>query len=46
MPYFDSDPYRVINYETGERPCRSYSYISYDLTEEAIKKLGLDKSRL
>lgn len=46
MTYFDSNPFRVINFENGERPCRSYSYITYELTDEAIQQLGLDKPRL
>lgn len=38
--------YRQIDYENGERPCRSYAYISYQLNEESIKKLELDKTKL
>ena len=44
--YFDNSPFRKIDYDRGERPCRSYSYISYELNDEAIKKLELDKAKL
>ena len=46
MAYFDSNPFRKIDYDKGERPCYSYSYISYMLNDVAIKKLELDKAKL
>ncbi|MBS1755684.1 MAG: hypothetical protein JSU03_00265 [Bacteroidetes bacterium] len=46
MMYFDNNPYRKIDYDNGERPCYAYTYISYMLNEEAIKKLELDKAKL
>ncbi len=44
--YFNSDPFRTIDYAEGEKPCKSYSYISYTLKDETRKKLGLDKNKL
>lgn len=44
--YLDSNPYRKIQYENGERPCYAYTYISYILNDEAIKQLELDKIKL
>ena len=46
MMYFDGKPFKKINYNNGERPCYSFSYISYTLNNEAIKELGLDKAKL
>jgi hypothetical protein len=46
MSYFDYNPKRIIKYEDGEGPCRSYSYITYKLNELAEKKLKLDKVKL
>jgi|GEM_PF-3234716 len=44
--YFDSNPFRVMSYQKGEAPCKSYAYISYELNNDAIKKLGLNKPKL
>jgi hypothetical protein len=46
LVYFDYNPFRNINYELGERPCYSYSYISYQLNDLAMKELGLGKVKL
>lgn len=46
MTYFKADPFRILDYEKGERYSRSFSYISYNLKDESIKKFGLDKSLL
>ena len=40
------DKTSTIDYNNGERPCRSYSYIIYQLNDETIKKLQLDKPKL
>lgn len=44
--YFNSNPFRKIDFDNGERPCYSYSYIAYELNDVAIKKLELDKAKL
>lgn len=46
MIYFDNNPFRKIDFDKGERPCYSYSYISYKLNDVAIKKMELDKAKL
>ena len=33
----DFNPFRQIKYEEGERPCRSYAYISYQLNDFNIE---------
>lgn len=43
--YF-KDPSLSINYEEGESQCQSYCFISYELTAEAIKLLGLGDPKL
>ena len=35
-----------IDYDNGERMCRSYGYIMYQLNDETIKKMKLDKRKL
>jgi hypothetical protein len=44
--YFDTNPNTILDYDSGERPCRSYSYITYKLNSKAIKRLALDKPKL
>ncbi len=39
-------PIRKCNYDQGEKPCHSYSYISYKLNDLAIKELELNKIKL
>ena len=47
LTYLDGgNPFRTINFDIGERPCRSFSYISYKLNDWAIKILELDKVKL
>jgi hypothetical protein len=40
--YFDP----IVSLTTNEIECRSYSYISYSLTDKAIKEIGLDKLQI
>ena len=44
--YFDNNPFRPINYSDGERQCRSFVYIQYQLNSEAEKKLELTNAKL
>jgi hypothetical protein len=46
LTYPDYNPFRDIKYKEGEIPCNSYSYISYQLNDLAIKELELDKVKL